>query len=147
LRPETAQAIFVQFKNVLETSRQKVPFGVAQVGKAFARGEPAQFHLSLARVRADELEFFIKPDEAIAAIHGSVTTPGGPVIRASRSRLGWQIWHQYWVEERLRFYESIGRRERLWSSIGKSRRNWRTTRAPRGHFYKFPFSKRDDKAN
>jgi len=58
LRPETAQAIFAQFKNVLETSRQKVPFGIAQVGKAFARSHPAQLHLPLPRVRADGTGIF-----------------------------------------------------------------------------------------
>ena len=56
-----------------------------------------------------ELEFFIKPDEAIEAIHGSVVTvpatghPGEP-----QPNWGWQAWHQYWVEERVRFYEGIG---------------------------------------
>src|SRR6266705_357508 len=65
LRPETAQAIFVQFKTVLETSRQKPPFGVAQVGKAF-RNEvtPRNFTFRSREFEQMELEFFIKPDEA-----------------------------------------------------------------------------------
>src|SRR5208282_1815617 len=73
LRPETAQAIFVQFKNVLETSRQKVPFGIAQVGKAF-RNEvtPRNFTFRSREFEQMELEFFIKPDEAIEAISGKV---------------------------------------------------------------------------
>ena len=54
LRPETAQASFAQFKNVLETSRQKVPFGIWQIGKAFSqRNYTTQLHFPLARVRAD----------------------------------------------------------------------------------------------
>src|SRR5688572_47110 len=85
LRPETAQAIFAQFKNVLETSRQKVPFGIAQVGKAF-RNEvtPRNYTFRSREFEQMELEFFIKPDEAIEAIHGSVATvpttghPGEP---------------------------------------------------------------------
>jgi glycyl-tRNA synthetase len=69
LRPETAQAIFAQFKNVLETSRQKVPFGIAQVGKAF-RNEvtPRNFTFRSREFEQMELEFFIKPDEAVEAI-------------------------------------------------------------------------------
>ena len=110
LRPETAQAIFAQFKNVLETSRQKVPFGIAQIGKAF-RNEvtPRNFTFRSREFEQMELEFFIKPDEAIEAIHGSVVTvpatghPGEP-----QPNWGWQAWHQYWVEERVRFYEGIG---------------------------------------
>ena len=110
LRPETAQAIFAQFKTVLETSRQKVPFGIAQVGKAF-RNEvtPRNFTFRSREFEQMELEFFIKPDEVIEAIHGSVCVvpeaghPGEP-----QPNWGWQAWHQYWVEERVRFYEGIG---------------------------------------
>src|ERR1035438_8074559 len=78
LRPETAQAIFAQFKNVLETSRQKVPFGIAQVGKAF-RNEvtPRNFTFRSREFEQMELEFFIKPDEVVEAIHGSVFTVQG----------------------------------------------------------------------
>ena len=69
LRPETAQAIFAQFKNVLETSRQKVPFGIAQVGKAF-RNEvtPRNYTFRSREFEQMELEFFIKPDEVVEAI-------------------------------------------------------------------------------
>ncbi len=110
LRPETAQAIFAQFKNVAETSRQKVPFGIAQVGKAF-RNEvtPRNFTFRSREFEQMELEFFIKPDEAIEAIHGSVATPSGPGHPGEpQANWGWQLWHQYWVEERIRFYEGIG---------------------------------------
>jgi glycyl-tRNA synthetase len=110
LRPETAQAIFAQFKNVLETSRMKVPFGIAQMGKAF-RNEvtPRNFTFRSREFEQMELEFFIKPDEAVAAQAGEVAKvsgtghPGEP-----QPNWGWEVWHKYWVEERISFYESIG---------------------------------------
>ena len=110
LRPETAQAIFAQFKNVMETARQKVPFGVAQMGKAF-RNEinPRNFTFRSREFEQMELEFFIKPDEAVEAICGSVAQPAGPGHPGEpQPNWGWQMWHQYWVEERIRYYESIG---------------------------------------
>ncbi|NJM55998.1 MAG: glycine--tRNA ligase [Verrucomicrobiae bacterium] len=110
LRPETAQAIFAQFKNVHETSRQKVPFGIAQIGKAF-RNEvtPRNFTFRSREFEQMELEFFIKPDEAIEAIHGSVATPTAPGHPGEpQPNWGWQMWHQYWVEERIQFYGEIG---------------------------------------
>jgi glycyl-tRNA synthetase len=112
LRPETAQAIFAQFKNVLETSRQKVPFGIAQVGKAF-RNEvtPRNYTFRSREFEQMELEFFIKPDEVVEAIKGRVT-PGAELdTRHSTfdtSSWGWEAWHKYWVEERIAFYEGIG---------------------------------------
>ncbi|MHA3770268.1 glycine--tRNA ligase [Verrucomicrobiota bacterium sgz303538] len=110
LRPETAQAIFVQFKNVLDTSRQKVPFGIAQIGKAF-RNEinPRNYTFRSREFEQMELEFFIKPDEAVEALSGEIANapseghPGEP-----QPNWGWQAWHKYWVEERVRFYENIG---------------------------------------
>jgi glycyl-tRNA synthetase len=110
LRPETAQAIFAQFKNVLETSRQKVPFGIAQTGKAF-RNEvtPRNFTFRSREFEQMELEFFIKPDEAVEVITGSVATPKGAGHPGEpEANWGWQLWHQYWVEERIKFYEGIG---------------------------------------
>jgi glycyl-tRNA synthetase len=133
LRPETAQAIFAQFKNVLETSRQKVPFGIAQVGKAF-RNEvtPRNFTFRSREFEQMELEFFIKPDEVVEAISGRVATaaevsggniqqptsnnqhPMGAALGPRPSTLdprpdwGWEAWHKYWVEERIAFYEGIG---------------------------------------
>ena len=110
LRPETAQAIFAQFKNVLETSRQKVPFGIAQIGKAF-RNEinPRNFTFRSREFEQMELEFFIRPDEAVEAICGRVAKPTAPGHPGEpQSDWGWQMWHQYWVEERIAFYESIG---------------------------------------
>ena len=150
LRPETAQAIFAQFKNVLETSRQKVPFGIAQVGKAF-RNEvtPRNFTFRSREFEQMELEFFIKPDEVVEAIAGSVAImpetghPGEP-----QPNWGWQAWHQYWVEERVRFYEGIGLDR---STLGFHRQ----TPAELAHYaractdilFKFPFSKKDGQGN
>ena len=110
LRPETAQAIFAQFKNVLETSRQKVPFGIGQIGKAF-RNEvtPRNFTFRSREFEQMELEFFIKPDEAVEAISGAVATPASKAHPGEpQANWGWQLWHQYWVEERIAFYEGIG---------------------------------------
>jgi len=148
LRPETAQAIFAQFKNVLETSRQKVPFGIAQVGKAF-RNEvtPRNFTFRSREFEQMELEFFIKPDEAVEAITGSVITvpetghPGEP-----QPSWGWQAWHQYWVEERVRFYEGIGlSRETLGFHRQTPEELAHYARACVDILFKFPFSKRNEK--
>ena len=150
LRPETAQAIFAQFKNVLETSRQRVPFGIAQVGKAF-RNEvtPRNFTFRSREFEQMELEFFIKPDEVIEAIYGSVVTvpetghPGEPQLN-----WGWQAWHQYWVEERVRFYEGIGlSRETLGFHIQTKEELAHYARACTDILFKFPFSKKDENGN
>lgn len=84
LRPETAQAIFVQFKNILEVSRKKLPFGIAQMGKAF-RNEinPRNFTFRSREFEQMEVEFFIKPDTG-------------------------KEWLDRWLEDRLRWYELIG---------------------------------------
>jgi glycyl-tRNA synthetase len=84
LRPETAQAIFVQFKNVLEVSRKKLPFGIAQIGKAF-RNEinPRNFTFRSREFEQMELEYFCRAEEGMKLL-------------------------DYWLEERLKFYESIG---------------------------------------
>jgi glycyl-tRNA synthetase len=104
LRPETAQAIFVQFKNVLEVSRQKVPFGICQIGKAF-RNEinPRNFIFRSREFEQMELEFFIKSDEAAAKTPTTSSNNAG-----TQANWGWEQWHKYWVEERVRWYESIG---------------------------------------
>ncbi|MFL5820305.1 MAG: glycine--tRNA ligase [Solirubrobacteraceae bacterium] len=84
LRPETAQGIFVNFKNVLQFSRRKPPFGIAQVGKAF-RNEitPGNFIFRTREFEQMELEYFVPPDEA-------------------------DSWFDYWLEERLRWYTDLG---------------------------------------
>jgi glycyl-tRNA synthetase len=110
LRPETAQAIFAQFKNVHETSRQKLPFGIAQVGKAF-RNEvtPRNFTFRSREFEQMELEFFIKPDEAVKLIHGSVASwSEGADLGEPKPNWGWEMWHRYWVAQRTAYYASIG---------------------------------------
>jgi glycyl-tRNA synthetase len=84
LRPETAQSIFVQFKNILEVSRKKLPFGIAQIGKAF-RNEinPRNFTFRSREFEQMELEYFCRPDQGMELL-------------------------EYWKEERLKFYENIG---------------------------------------
>jgi glycyl-tRNA synthetase len=87
LRPETAQGIFVNFKNVLQLARRKPPFGIAQIGKAF-RNEitPGNFLFRTREFEQMEMEFFVPPAEA-------------------------EEWFRYWVEERLRWYTRYGIRE------------------------------------
>ena len=90
LRPETAQGIFVNFANVLATTSRKLPFGIAQVGKAF-RNEinPRNFLFRVREFEQMEIEFFVTPgtDEA---------------------------WHQRWLDDRLAWWQSIGiPRERI----------------------------------
>lgn len=142
LRPETAQAIFAQFKNVLETSRLKVPFGIAQTGKAF-RNEvtPRNFTFRSREFEQMELEFFIPPDEAVEAVAGRVARPSGPGHPGEpQPDWGWQLWHQYWVEERMRFYESIGLpRESLVEYWQKPEELAHYARATVDILYKFPF--------
>jgi glycyl-tRNA synthetase len=148
LRPETAQAIFAQFKNVAEVSRQKVPFGVCQIGKAF-RNEinPRNFTFRSREFEQMELEFFIRPDEAVEAICGNVARPAGPGHPgAPQPNWGWQMWHQYWVEERLAFYENIGLpRTTLVEYWQKPEELAHYARATVDILYKFPFSKRNEK--
>ncbi len=113
LRPETAQAIFAQFKNVLEVSRQKVPFGICQIGKAF-RNEinPRNFTFRSREFEQMELEFFIRPDEVVQKAAGAVAqvdaaNPHG-ALQTPPESWGWEVWHRHWVEERVKWYESIG---------------------------------------
>ncbi len=84
LRPETAQSIFVQFKNVAETSRAKLPFGIAQIGKSF-RNEinPRNYTFRSREFEQMEIEYFCYPEQGLELT-------------------------EYWLEERLKFYEEIG---------------------------------------
>jgi len=84
LRPETAQGIFVNFPNVVDTSRQQIPFGIAQIGKAF-RNEitPGNFIFRTREFEQMEMQFFVKPDEA-------------------------DQWFDTWKERRIAFYDTIG---------------------------------------
>ncbi|MEI6351879.1 MAG: glycine--tRNA ligase [Verrucomicrobiota bacterium] len=142
LRPETAQAIFVQFKNVLETSRQKVPFGIAQIGKAF-RNEinPRNYTFRSREFEQMELEFFIKPDEVVEKQCGAVAAlaeSGEPTD--PQPNWGWEVWHKYWVEQRMSWYESIGlSRDTLEQYWQKQDELAHYARATVDILYKFPF--------
>jgi glycyl-tRNA synthetase len=84
LRAETCQSIFTDFKRVRESARQKVPFGIAQIGKAF-RNEinPRNFTFRSREFEQAELEFFVHPSER-------------------------EKWFEYWLAERLRFHRELG---------------------------------------
>jgi glycyl-tRNA synthetase len=87
LRPETAQGIFINFKNVAQLARRKPPFGIAQVGKSF-RNEitPGNFLFRVREFEQMEMEFFVPPDDAAT-------------------------WHEYWLEQRLSWHRSLGLRD------------------------------------
>ena len=86
LRPETAQGIFINFKNVLQFSRKKPPFGIAQIGKSF-RNEitPGNFIFRTREFEQMEMEFFVPPQEA-------------------------ERWFEHWLAERERWYLELGLR-------------------------------------
>jgi glycyl-tRNA synthetase len=84
LRPETAQGIFVNFKNVMTTARKKPPFGIGQIGKSF-RNEitPGNFIFRTREFEQMEMEFFVKPGDD-------------------------EQWHQYWIDTRRQWYVDLG---------------------------------------
>ncbi|WP_206028553.1 glycine--tRNA ligase [Thalassoroseus pseudoceratinae] len=84
LRPETAQGMFVNFKNVMDTTRVKVPFGIAQIGKSF-RNEitPRNFTFRSREFEQMEMEFFCRPDES-------------------------RKWYEYWRDRRYQWYVDLG---------------------------------------
>jgi glycyl-tRNA synthetase len=145
LRPETAQAIFVQFRNVVDSSRVKVPFGIAQVGKAF-RNEvtPRNFTFRSREFEQMELEFFIRPDELVAKQCGAVATREEMAVAGALAQpqpnWGWEAWHKYWVDQRIAWYESIGlpraSLEEYWQT-GKELAHY--AKATVDILYKFPF--------
>jgi glycyl-tRNA synthetase len=143
LRPETAQAIFVQFKNVVDVSRQRVPFGVCQIGKAF-RNEinPRNFTFRSREFEQMELEFFIRPDEVIQKMTGAVALLSDPQPSTLNPQptWGWELWHKYWVEQRIKWYESIGLgRDTLVEYWQKKDELAHYARATVDILFKFPF--------
>jgi glycyl-tRNA synthetase len=84
LRPETAQGIFINFKNVLQFARKKPPFGIAQIGKSF-RNEitTGNFIFRTREFEQMEMEFFVPPDQA-------------------------EEWYRFWLDERMRWYTELG---------------------------------------
>lgn len=111
LRPETAQAIFAQFINVTGSSRVQVPFGIAQQGKSF-RNEitPRNYTFRSREFEQMELEFFIRPDEAVELICGHVATlADNPDLDGDpQPDWGWEVWHRYWFHQRLEWYRTVG---------------------------------------
>ena len=84
LRPETAQGIFVNFLNVQKTTRQKIPFGIAQIGKAFRNEITArQFIFRMREFEQMEMQFFIRPGEQ-------------------------KKWYEYWKEARMKWHRALG---------------------------------------
>jgi glycyl-tRNA synthetase len=117
LRPETAQGIFVNFKNVLQTSRVKVPFGIAQIGKSF-RNEitPGNFIFRTREFEQMEMEFFVEPGTDAE-------------------------WHEYWIEERFNWYLDLGMKEenlRKREQSGEERAHYATRGVDIE--YNFPFA-------
>jgi glycyl-tRNA synthetase len=84
LRPETAQGIFINYKNVLQTSRKKIPFGIGQIGKSF-RNEitPGNFIFRTREFEQMEMEFFVRPGTD-------------------------EDWHQRWIDTRMAWYTDLG---------------------------------------
>jgi glycyl-tRNA synthetase len=87
LRPETAQAMFVDFATIQQVSRKKIPFGIAQVGRSF-RNEitPGNFIYRLREFEQMEMEFFVEPGTD-------------------------EEWHEFWIAERMRWWVDLGLRE------------------------------------
>jgi glycyl-tRNA synthetase len=118
LRPETAQGIFANFKNVVDTTRVKVPFGIAQIGKAF-RNEitPRNFIFRSREFEQMEIEYFIAPDEDL-----------------------WPKVHREWVDARLAWFESIGiPRELLIEEVHAKEDLAHYAKACTDILFKFPF--------
>ncbi|MBA9006878.1 MULTISPECIES: glycine--tRNA ligase [Thermomonospora] len=90
LRPETAQGIFINYMNVQQSARRKIPFGIGQIGKSF-RNEitPGNFIFRTREFEQMEMEFFVEPGTD-------------------------EEWHQYWIDERMQWYVDLGiRKENL----------------------------------
>jgi len=116
LRPETAQGIFVNFKNVLDSSRMKLPFGIAQIGKSF-RNEitPGNFIFRTREFEQMELEFFVKPGED-------------------------EKWFDYWRQFMMDFFVSLGvKKENLRLRDHSPEELSHYSKATTDLEYKFPF--------
>ncbi len=84
LRPETAQGIFVNFLNVQKSGRMKIPFGIAQTGKAFRNEIVArQFIMRMREFEQMEMQFFVRPGEELE-------------------------WFEFWKDKRMKWHQSLG---------------------------------------
>ena len=120
LRPETAQGIFLDFKNVLDTSRIKPPFGIAQIGKAF-RNEvtPRNFIFRSREFEQMEMEFFVPPQDGM-------------------------MWHRFWVNERMRWWEAQGvAKAKLFEHVIEAADRSFYSAATSDIEYKYPFTDPD----
>jgi glycyl-tRNA synthetase len=119
LRPETAQGIFINFRNVLQTSRKKIPFGIGQIGKSF-RNEitPGNFIFRTREFEQMEMEFFVKPGSD-------------------------EEWHEYWIAARQAWYTGLGVREenlRLFEHPAEKRSHYSKRTVDIEYRYGFPGS-------
>ncbi len=117
LRPETAQGIFINFRNVLQTSRKKIPFGIGQIGKSF-RNEitPGNFIFRTREFEQMEMEFFVKPGTD-------------------------EEWHEYWIAERLGWYHGLGVHQenlRLYTHPADKRSHYSKSTVDIEYRYDFP---------
>jgi glycyl-tRNA synthetase len=119
LRPETAQGIFINYRNVLQTSRKKIPFGIGQIGKSF-RNEitPGNFIFRTREFEQMEMEFFVKPGTD-------------------------EEWHEYWITTRLGWYTDLGVRKdnlRLYTHPADKRSHYSKRTVDVEYRYGFPGS-------
>ena len=119
LRPETAQGIFINFRNVLQTSRKKIPFGIGQIGKSF-RNEitPGNFIFRTREFEQMEMEFFVKPGTD-------------------------EEWHDYWIATRQAWYTGLGVQEenlRLFEHPAEKRSHYSKRTVDIEYRYGFPGS-------
>jgi glycyl-tRNA synthetase len=119
LRPETAQGIFINYRNVLQTSRKKIPFGIGQIGKSF-RNEitPGNFIFRTREFEQMEMEFFVKPGTD-------------------------EEWHEYWITTRFGWYADLGVRKdnlRLYEHPADKRSHYSKRTVDIEYRYGFPGS-------
>ncbi|HUZ35035.1 MAG TPA: glycine--tRNA ligase [Streptosporangiaceae bacterium] len=117
LRPETAQGIFINYRNVLQTSRKKIPFGIGQIGKSF-RNEitPGNFIFRTREFEQMEMEFFVKPGTD-------------------------EEWHEHWIAARFGWYTGLGVREenlRLYEHPAEKRSHYSKRTVDVEYRYGFP---------
>src|SRR5215472_13636665 len=117
LRPETAQGIFINYRNVLQTSRKKIPFGIGQIGKSF-RNEitPGNFIFRTREFEQMEMEFFVKPGTD-------------------------EEWHEHWIAARKAWYTGLGLREenlRLYEHPAEKRSHYSKRTVDIEYRYGFP---------
>jgi len=120
LRPETCQGIYINFETILNSSRKKIPFGVAQIGKAF-RNEitPKNFTYRTREFEQMEMQYFVHPNEA-------------------------EKWFDYWQEQRVKWYLNLGiKKENLNKRVQKKQELAHYAKQATDIVYKFPFGENE----